>query len=291
MTSTPQPFPLPPAVTAPMIAAALAEDLGTAGDLTTLTTIPADARAEGLIGSRADGCAAGVDLAARVFAAVDTSLEVEVLKGDGARIEAGDILMRVRGPARGLLTAERVALNYLGHLSGIASLTRRFVDAVDGTGARIACTRKTLPGLRAVQKFAVRCGGGHNHRFGLHDAVMVKDNHIVAAGGIAPAVAAARAGIGHTVTIEVEVDTIAQLDEALAAGADIILLDNMDTTTLRAAVQRADGRAVLEASGNVRLETVRAIAETGVDVISSGALTHSAPNLDIGMELTLDGRG
>jgi nicotinate-nucleotide pyrophosphorylase (carboxylating) len=199
-------------------------------------------------------------------------------------LAAGALLATIAGPARSLLTAERVALNFLGHLSGVATATAALVKAVEGTGARIVCTRKTIPGLRALQKYAVRCGGGLNHRFGLHDAVLVKDNHIAAAAGIAPALEQLRAGLGPSVRIEVEVDTLAQLDEALALGVKAVLLDNMTPQTLRQAVALTNGRATLEASGNVTLATVRAIAETGVDYISSGAITHSAPNLDIGLD-------
>ena len=283
------PFPLPPLLTEPLIREALREDLGEAGDLTTLATIPADRRAVAALNARGEGRVAGVELARRVFAAVDPGLAVEVHAPDGAAVAAGAPVMTVRGSARSLLTAERVALNLLGHLSGVATATAALVDAVSGTGARVACTRKTLPGLRAAQKHAVLCGGGRNHRFGLHDAAMIKDNHVVAAGGIAPALAAARAALGHTVAIEVEVDRLDQLEEALSGGADVVLLDNMDTGQLREAVAAARGRAVLEASGNVTAKTVRAVAETGVDVISSGWITHSAPNLDVGLDLRLEG--
>ena len=282
------PYPLPPLLTEPMIREALREDLGEAGDLTTLATIPAERQAVAAMNARASGRAAGVELARRVFVAVDPALEVAVHAPDGAALSAGAPVMTVRGSARSLLTAERVALNLLGHLSGVATATAALVEAVAGTPARIACTRKTLPGLRAAQKHAVLCGGGRNHRFGLGDAAMIKDNHVVAAGGIGPALAAARAALGHTVKIEVEVDRLDQLEEALSGGADIVLLDNMGPDQLREAVAAAAGRAVLEASGNVTVRTVRAVAETGVDVISSGWITHSAPNLDIGLDLSLD---
>ena len=283
------PFPLPPVMTEPFIREALREDLGEAGDLTTLATIPVGRLAEARLNARQPGRVAGAEMARRVFAAVDPALMVETQAEDGAGVAAGDPVMTVRGSARSLLTAERVALNLLGHLSGVATATAALVDAVSGTSARIVCTRKTLPGLRAMQKHAVLCGGGRNHRFGLHDAAMIKDNHVVAAGGIAPALAAARAALGHTVKIEVEVDRLDQLEKALAGGADIVLLDNMDAETLRAAVARTAGRAVLEASGNITADTVRMVAETGVDVISSGWITHSAPNLDIGLDLELTG--
>ncbi|MEM9422778.1 MAG: carboxylating nicotinate-nucleotide diphosphorylase, partial [Pseudomonadota bacterium] len=204
---------------------------------------------------------------------------------DGDKVQPGSPILSIEGQARTLLTAERTALNILGHLSGVATATRALVDAVEGTDVQISCTRKTLPGLRAFQKFAVRCGGGRNHRFGLHDAVMIKDNHIAASGSIKGALKAAKAFVGHTVKIEIEVDTIDQLKEVLSEGADIILLDNMSTDELREAVAIANGQAIFEASGNVTVDTVKAIAETGVDIISSGWITHSAPNLDIGMDM------
>ena len=215
---------------------------------------------------------------------VDPSLTFETARGDGSAVETGEVLATVSGAARAILTGERVALNFLGHLSGVATATAQLVEAVKHTKARIVCTRKTLPNLRILQKYAVRCGGGFNHRFGLDDAVLVKDNHIAAAGGIGPALKRVRASLGHMVKIEIEVDTLTQLEEALSLGADTILLDNMSLEDLRQAVALAKGRAVLEASGNVTLETVRAIAETGVDYISSGAITHSAANLDIGLD-------
>ncbi|WP_370338219.1 carboxylating nicotinate-nucleotide diphosphorylase [Parvularcula marina] len=280
-------FPLPEAMTADLIMRALTEDLGDAGDISTIATVPKNRPARAELNSRTFGVAAGVEMARRVFRAVDPEIELETLKGDGFALMPGDTILVANGSARSLLTAERVALNILGHMSGIASATARFVEIVEDTGTAIACTRKTLPGLRALQKFAVRCGGGMNHRFGLHDAVMIKDNHIVAAGSIRRALDAARSYAGHTVRVEIEVDTLDQLREVLSAGADIILLDNMAPKALREAVRLTDGRALLEASGNVTLETVREIAETGVDVISSGWITHSAPTLDIGMELSL----
>jgi nicotinate-nucleotide pyrophosphorylase (carboxylating) len=215
---------------------------------------------------------------------VDAGVTFDIALPDGSDAVGGSLLATLSGPAASILTAERVALNYLGPLSGTATLTAALVAAVEGTNARIVCTRKTIPGLRALQKYAVRCGGGFNHRFGLDDAAMLKDNHIRAAGSIAAALARLRAGLGHMVKIEVEVDTLVQLEEALAHGADTILLDNMALDDMRRAVALAKGRAVLEASGNVTLQTVRAIAETGVDYISSGAITHSAPNLDIGLD-------
>jgi nicotinate-nucleotide pyrophosphorylase (carboxylating) len=266
------------------VRAALAEDLGRAGDITSALTIPDAARASARLVARKPGRLAGLACAATAFRLVDPELRFTPVLSDGDVVTAGTVLASVEGRARAILAGERVALNFLGHLSGVATATAALVEAVAGTGARITCTRKTIPGLRALQKYAVRCGGGLNHRFGLDDAVLVKDNHIAAAGGIAPALARLRQGLGHMVKVEVEVDTLRQLEEALAAGVDAVLLDNMDLPTLRQAVALAKGRVVLEASGNVTLGTVRAIAETGVDRISSGAITHSAPNLDIGLD-------
>ena len=281
------PFTRPPALLSiePQVRAALEEDLGRAGDITSDLTVPEEARVSARLVARRDGRIAGLICAETAFRLVDPSLRFEVAAPDGSDVAAGALLATISGSARSILTAERVALNFLGPLSGTATLTAALVKAVEGTKARIVCTRKTLPGLRSLQKYAVRCGGGFNHRFGLDDAAMVKDNHIQAAGGIAPAVKGLRAGLGHMVKIEVEVDQLEQLEEALANGVDTILLDNMSTDDMRRAVALAKGRAVLEASGNVTLETVRAIAETGVDYISSGAITHSAPNLDIGLDL------
>lgn len=275
---------LSPLIVEDAVARALKEDFGDAGDITTHATIPANAKAKAVIAARKPGAIAGADAALAAFRLVDPAISVSVEKDDGARVQKGDVILAIKGPARGILSAERVALNFMGHLSGIATATAALVDAVKGTNAKIVCTRKTTPGLRAFEKHAVRCGGGHNHRFGLYDAVMIKDNHIAAAGGIAKALAAARAAVGHMVKIEIEVDALNQLDEALANGADVVLLDNMATADLKRAVEINQGRAVLEASGNVTLETVRAIAETGVDVISSGWITHSAPNLDLGLD-------
>jgi nicotinate-nucleotide pyrophosphorylase (carboxylating) len=276
--------PPPSLLIEPQIRAALEEDLGRAGDITSDLTIPADKQATAKLVARKPGRVAGLICAQAAFQLVDASVKFEVALPDGSDATAGKVLATVAGPARGILTAERVALNFLGPLSGTATLTAALVKAVEGTKARIVCTRKTLPGLRSLQKYAVRCGGGFNHRFGLDDAAMIKDNHIQAASGIAPAIARLRAGLGHMVKIEVEVDRLEQLEEALANGVDTILLDNMSLNDVRRAVALAKGRAVLEASGNVTLETVRAIAETGVDAISSGAITHSAPNLDIGLD-------
>ena len=280
------PFTRPPAalLVEPIVRAALEEDLGRAGDVTSELTIPADQAATARLVARRSGHIAGLICAQAAFQLIDPLVTFQVALPDGSEAPAGAVLATVSGPARSLLTAERVALNFLGPLSGTATATAALVKAVEGTGARIACTRKTLPGLRTLQKYAVRCGGGFNHRFGLDDAVMIKDNHVQAAGGIAAAVKRLRAGLGHMVKVEVEVDSLEQLEEALREGVDTILLDNMSLENLRRAVALAKGKAVLEASGNVTLSSVRAIAETGVDYISSGAITHSAPNLDIGLD-------
>lgn len=275
---------LPPVLVARAVADALAEDLGTRGDITTLSTVSPAARASASFGARRAGVISGLDVARAAFRALDPDVAFDPVVGDGDGVEAGTVVARVSGAAASLLTGERVALNFLGHMSGIATLTRRFVDQVRGTNARIVDTRKTTPGLRAFEKYAVRCGGGHNHRSGLFDAILIKDNHIVAAGGVEAAVAAARAHAGHTVKIEVEVGDLDELKAALKHPIDAVLLDNMDPSTLKEAVQIVSGAAVTEASGGVSLETVRAIAEAGVDLISIGALTHSAPNLDLGLD-------
>jgi len=275
---------LPTALVQRAVTDALAEDLGLAGDVTTDATVSADAMAEAVIASRQAGVIAGLDLAEAAFAAMDAGVLFQRICVDGARVEPGDVVARISGNARAILTGERVALNYLGRLSGIASLTRRYVDAISGTTAAIADTRKTTPGLRAFEKYAVRCGGGRNHRTGLFDAILIKDNHIVAAGGVEAAVARARAYAGHMVKIEVEVDTLDQLALVLKHNVDAVLLDNMAPEVLRAAVRQVGGRALTEASGGVTLTTVRTIAETGVDLISVGALTHSAPVLDLGLD-------
>jgi nicotinate-nucleotide pyrophosphorylase (carboxylating) len=275
---------LPDALVRPVIEAALAEDLGGAGDITSAACIPAGTRFEGVFRARKSGRLAGLACARLALAALDPEASFTADAADGDAIEACAVLARATGDARAVLAAERVALNLMQRLSGIATLTAAYVDAVKGTKARIADTRKTTPGLRALEKYAVRCGGGINHRFGLGDAILIKDNHIAACGGIAGAIARSRAAAGHLVRVECEVDGLDQFDEALAAGSDVILLDNFSTGDLREAVRRAQGRVVLEASGGVNLETVRSIAETGVDVISVGALTHSAPALDIGLD-------
>ena len=268
------------------IAVALEEDLPEGSDDTTsAATIPATAHGEAEFGAREAGTVAGLGLAAMVFHYVMGD-EVEILDRvpDGTRVAAGDVVMRVAGPTRGLLTAERTALNYASHLSGVATATARWVDALAGTRARVLDTRKTLPGFRALQKYAVRCGGGVNHRFSLADVAMVKDNHVIAAGGVVPALEAVRAAYPG-LPVEVEVTDLDQLRELLAAGCDRILLDNMDAATMAEAVRLTDGRASLEASGGLTLERAREVAETGVDYISVGALTHSVTVFDLGMDL------
>jgi nicotinate-nucleotide pyrophosphorylase (carboxylating) len=279
-------FTRPPALllVEPLVRHALEEDLGRAGDITSDLTIPAEAKATARFVARKPGTIAGLIAAGAAFRLVDADIAFEVSLPDGSRAKAGAVLATVSGSARAILSAERVALNFLGHLSGVATATAALVDSVEGTGARITCTRKTLPGLRILQKYAVRCGGGFNHRFGLDDAVLIKDNHIAAAGGIAAALERVRARLGHMAKIEIEVDNLAQLEKCLALFADTILLDNMAVEDLKRAVAMTKGRAVLESSGNVTLATVRAIAETGVNTISSGAITHSAQNLDIGLD-------
>lgn len=275
---------LPASVVDKAVAEALAEDLGLGGDITTVATVPAGTRSSGVIAARKSGTVAGVQLAEAAFKTLDPFVTFETVVGDGAVVEAGGIIASISGDARALLTGERTALNFLGHMSGIATLTARYVATIAGTSARIVDTRKTTPGLRALEKFAVRCGGGVNHRFGLFDAVLIKDNHIIAAGGIGPALERARAQAGHMVKVEIEVTSLDEIDEALQFAPDAMLLDNMPLPLLKSAVAEIAGRAVTEASGGVTLETVRAIAETGVDLISIGALTHSAPVLDIGLD-------
>jgi nicotinate-nucleotide pyrophosphorylase (carboxylating) len=265
-----------------LIQRALDEDLG-AGDLTSRAVVPGGSRADGVVIAKADGVVAGLDVAAAVFGAVDRGLEVELQRSDGARVTDGDELLAVAGDARAILAAERVALNLLGRLCGVATLTARYVDAVDGTGTRILDTRKTTPGMRALEKAAVVAGGGTSHRFGLYDAILVKENHVRIAGGVGEAARRALAGAPQGVTVEIEVESLDELDEALAAGVGRVLLDNMSAQQLRAAVERTGGRAELEASGGVTLDTVRAVAETGVDFVSVGALTHSAPALDVSL--------
>ena len=276
--------PLPAIMIEPMVRAALLEDLGRAGDLTTDAIVPADARTRTVLMARQPGVVAGLDFALMAFRLIDPRIDCQVERPDGTRLKPGDLIATISGPARGILTAERTALNFLSHLSGVASATRGIADAIAGTKAQVCCTRKTMPGLRAAQKYAVRVGGGSNHRFGLDDAVLIKDNHVAIAGGVRAAVERARAGVGHLVKIELEVDTLAQLEEALSLGVDAVLLDNMGPDMLRTAVTMVDGRAITEASGRIRPETAPAIAEAGVDLLSVGWLTHSATVLDIGLD-------
>jgi nicotinate-nucleotide pyrophosphorylase (carboxylating) len=267
------------------IARALDEDLGEAGDLTSEAVVGPDALVSGGVVARRPGRIAGLEVAGAVFAAVDQRIEVTYHQTDGDKVGAGTRLATVTGRARSVLTGERTALNLLGHLSGVATATAAFVARVAGTNARIADTRKTTPGLRALEKYAVRMGGGINHRFGLSDAVMIKDNHLIAAGGVLSAVEAARRRVGHLVKIEVEVTTLTQLEEVLEVGADVVLLDNMDLATMVEAVQLVGGRLVVEASGGITLDNVAEVARTGVDVISVGWITHSAPALDVALDL------
>lgn len=275
---------LPPLLVEQAVASALEEDLGLAGDITTDAIIPANARGQAEIVAREEGVVAGLDLAETAFRMLDPEVRFTRVVTDGDRVAAGGTIARIDGLTRALLTGERTALNFLNRLSGIATLTSSFVAAVKGTSARIACTRKTTPNLRVFEKYAVRAGGGVNHRFGLYDAVLIKDNHIAAAGGIAAALEAIRSRVGHLVKIEIEVDTLAQLEEALRHPIDAVLLDNMDLATLKAAVGLVNGRVVTEASGGVRLETIGEIARTGVDVISVGALTHAPSSLDSSLD-------
>lgn len=266
------------------VRAALAEDLGLSGDITTNATIGAHVRSDALLVARKPGVVSGVALAEAAFRELDPDCSFGVNIDDGRSIVAGDTVATISGNARAVLTAERVALNFMGRMCGIATLTRRYVEATAGTKAKIVDTRKTTPGLRVFEKYAVRCGGGHNHRFGLFDAILIKDNHIVAAGGIAEAIKAARAAASHMTKIEVEVDTLEQLDVVMREKVDCVLLDNMSPQQLRAAVKTVAGRCLTEASGGVNLDTVKEIAASGVDLISVGALTHSAPVLDLGLD-------
>jgi nicotinate-nucleotide pyrophosphorylase (carboxylating) len=268
----------------PLVRAALLEDLGRAGDITTNAIVPSRLAARASVVARNKGVVAGLDLAKLAFALIDPDIAVDSEIEDGANIAPGDVIARVNGPARGILTAERTALNFLGHLSGVATATASLVAAVQGSKAKIVCTRKTMPGLRAVEKYAVRAGGGANHRFGLDDAILIKDNHVAIAGGVIQALRRARASAGHLVKIELEVDNLAQLEEALGEGVDALLLDNMELETLAKAVAMVDGRAITEASGRITPLTAPAIAATGVDLISAGWLTHSAAVLDIGLD-------
>ena len=276
--------PLPAIMLEPLVRASLLEDLGRAGDLTTDAIVAKECHATTVLAARQRGIVAGLDLAMLAFKLIDPNVEMTVERADGSEVTPGETVASVTGPARAILTAERTALNFLCHLSGIATATASIVAAVRNHGAKIVCTRKTTPGLRAVEKYAVRAGGGSNHRFGLDDAILIKDNHIAIAGGIRPAIERARGSVGHLVKIEVEVDTLAQLEEVLTLAPDAVLLDNMPVDDLRQAVAMIAGRAITEASGRITAATAPAIAATGVDLISIGWLTHSAPILDIGLD-------
>lgn len=276
--------PLPRLIVEPLVRAALLEDLGLAGDITSTSVIPKEHRSTVVMAARQPGVIAGLDAAELAFYLVDPEITMLRHLEDGDAVKPGDVIATIEGPSRGLLTAERTALNFLGHLSGIATVTAEIAAAIKSTKASVACTRKTTPGLRALEKYAVRAGGGMNHRFALYDAVLIKDNHVAIAGGIAEAIRRARAGVGHMVKIEVEVDTLDQLREAMEVGVDAVLLDNMTPDQLREAVAIIAGRAISEASGRVTPATADAIAASGVDLISVGWLTHSAPVLDIGLD-------
>ena len=281
-------LPLPGILIEPIVRSALLEDLGKGGDLTSDAIIPFSRKATFVLKARQAGVVAGLDLVAYTFLLTDHSIDMHFHRPDGSKVAAGETIATIGGPARGLLAGERTALNFLCHLSGIATATAEIVEAVRGQKTKIVCTRKTTPGLRALEKYAVRAGGGANHRFGLDDAVLIKDNHIAIAGDIRTAVERARASVGHMVKVEVEVDTLDQLEMALSLGVDAILLDNMSVKQLARAVAMVDGRATTEASGRITPATAPAIAATGVDLISVGWLTHSAPILDIGMDVPLE---
>lgn len=273
------------------VRAALQEDLGRAGDITTLATIPANATARVVIASRENGVISGMPLARSAFAAINPDISFETKIDDGGRVKPGSVVAHIAGRARDVLSAERVALNYLGHMSGIATATAQFADKIAHTRAKVVCTRKTTPGLRAFEKYAVRCGGGANHRFGLDDAILIKDNHIAVVGSVAATIEAARAYIGHLVKIEVEVDTLDQLAEALPAKPDVVLLDNMDAATLKKAVAmvaQLNPATKTEASGGIKLDTISEKAEAGVDYISTGWITHSSPVLDLGLDTIIE---
>jgi nicotinate-nucleotide pyrophosphorylase (carboxylating) len=279
--------PIPRPIIERVVEAALAEDLGLIGDITSEATIPGDKTATCVMAARQAGVLAGIDVAAAAFRHLNSDVSFEADKVDGEPLKPGDVIATIQGNARQILSAERVALNFMGRMSGIASQTRAYVDQIAGTNAAVIDTRKTTPGLRALEKYAVRAGGGMNHRIGLFDAVLIKDNHVAIAGGISAAITAARARAGHMVKIEVEVDTLEQLHEALNHKIDAVLLDNMALVMLREAVQIVNGRVTTEASGSINFDTIRAVAETGVDLISVGALTHSVTVLDIGLDTTI----
>ncbi len=285
MRAPTRPAPLYPFQYKPLVRRSLEEDLGRAGDLTSDAIVDHEARASARVISRGAGCIAGLEIAASAFRILDRDVQVEFSLRDGDLAEAEDTLGNISGSARALLSAERVALNFLGRLSGIATATAGMVAAVEGYGARIVCTRKTTPGLRALEKYAVRAGGGANHRFGLDDAVLIKDNHLEVAGSVSEAVARVRRAVGHMVKVQVEVENLEQLEEALASQVDALLLDNMSTAMLRQAVKLVDGRLVTEASGGLTPANVREVAASGVDLLSVGWLTHSAPALDVSMEI------
>jgi nicotinate-nucleotide pyrophosphorylase (carboxylating) len=276
--------PLLPVMYEPLVRTALLEDLGRAGDITADAIVPADQQSALLMRARQPGVVAGLDVARRAFAMISPAITLKAERPDGSAVAPGDVIAEIDGPARGLLTGERTALNFLCHLSGVATATASLVSAVRGTRAQIVCTRKTTPGLRALEKYAVRAGGGGNHRFGLDDAVLIKDNHIALAGGIRTAIERAKAHVGHLVKIEIEVDTLTQLEQALALGVDAVLLDNMTVDELRKAVAMAAGKVITEASGRITAATAPDIAATGVDLISVGWVTHSAAALDIGLD-------
>lgn len=277
--------PLPDVVLEPIVKLALAEDLGAAGDVTTDALIDPETQGRWAVVARRGGVVAGLDAALLAGWMIDSDLEFAVAAGDGARVKPGETILQIAGAARSVLMAERTMLNFVGHLSGIATLTRQYVDAVEGMGVIIACTRKTTPGLRALEKRAVRLGGGGAHRFGLNDAMLIKDNHIAAAGGVAQALERAHKAAAHLCAIEVEVDSLDQLKQALPFAPSAVLLDNFSLGDLKTAVKLAQGKVLLEASGGITIENVFAVAETGVDVISVGALTHSAASLDVGLDV------
>jgi nicotinate-nucleotide pyrophosphorylase (carboxylating) len=267
---------------------ALAEDLGRAGDITSIATVPVGTQGRAVVAARKAGRIAGLPLVEAAFLKLAPAMQIAAHSQDGATVQAGTKLMTVTGDARAMLAVERTALNFIGHLSGVATATAEYVRRVAHTKARVTCTRKTIPGLRALQKYAIRCGGGFNHRFGLDDAVLIKDNHVAVAGGIRPVLERARATVGHLVKIEIEVDTLDQLREVLDVGlADVVLLDNFDVPNLRKAVEVVSGKLLIEASGGINLDSVAAVAETGVDYLSAGALTHSVMNLDIGLDIEM----
>jgi nicotinate-nucleotide pyrophosphorylase (carboxylating) len=275
---------LPRIMVEPVVRAALLEDLGRSGDITSQAVVPAGTQAHLQLVARESGVLAGIEVAKLAFMLMDENCSFDVLCEDGTDLQAGTVIADIQGDARAMLTAERTALNFLGHLSGIASATRAIARAIAPYGTTVSCTRKTLPGMRMLQKYAVRVGGGSNHRFGLDDAVLIKDNHIAIAGGVRAALTRAKANVGHLVKVELEVDTLEQLDEALQCGVDVVLLDNMPIPMLKEAVQRIDGRAICEASGGITPESAIAVAQTGVNQIAMGWLTHSVRVLDIGLD-------